>query len=485
MAPTAPDQSRRRDFFLDRSPSMSFAQPAVARAGTPRFGQRARALSRPFSGSEARALIRLAGPIALIALVNMGMSVTDTLMVSWFFGTAALAAVAVGSDFYSIVFYLGAGVIAGLSPFVAAAVARQSAAETGTYRQAGWIVTGATAAALFPLVWFAPDLLRMAGLDAHILEAGRGYTRAMALTLVPMLVVTLFRTLLTAAERPKVFLWVTLAALPLNAAANAVFMMGFAGLPGLGPTGAGISSLAVATFMALALFVILARENRAARQRRAAIEWRAVVEVVRVGVPIGIATVADLGVFLGATLYAATLSAADVAAHTITLRLAGVFYAVPLALMQASTVRMARVETGEGDGRRVVIATGVTIGLVAGLLLAGTLTALAPFIADFAFDRSEIGVAAAGLTFGLVILLGVTELCEAPSATAAGLLRGVKDTRLPMIYVLFGYWVISAPLGLFLSRWLAMGITGVWIALALGVATTAILNLIRLRHYWR
>lgn len=463
---------------------MSFAQPAVARAGVLRLGRRIGSPNWPFGGGEARALIRLAGPIALIALVNMGMSVTDTMMVSWFFGTGALAAVAVGSDFYSIVFYLGAGVIAGLSPLVAKAVASKADTEATKFRQAGWVVTTATALVLFPLVWLAPDGLRLAGLDPHILEAGRGYTRAMALTLVPMLVVTLFRTLLTAAERPKVFLWVTLTALPLNALANAVFMIGAAGIPGFGPTGAGISSFAVATTMALALFIILARENRRAGRSRVVLEWRAVVEVVRVGLPIGIATVADLGIFLGATLYAATLSAADVAAHTITLRLAGVFYAVPLALMQASTVRMARVETNDRDGARIVIATGVTIGIFAGLLLAGALTGLAPFVADIAFDRTEIGLAAASLTFGLVILLGVTELFEATSATATGLLRGVKDTRLPMIYVLFGYWVISAPLGLFLSRSMEMGITGVWIALALGVLTTAVLNLMRLPRYW-
>lgn len=467
---------------------MSIVFTDGARADTT-FADR-RAINRrwPFSGVEARAMIRLATPIAMIAFVNMGMSVTDTMMVSWLFGTSALAAVAVGSDFYSIVFYLGAGIIAGLSPFFAAAVARKSSAEQHMYRRVGWTVTVGTAVVLFPLIWFAPDILRFAGLDSQILEDGRGYTRAMAFTLVPMLVVTLFRTLLTAAERPKVFLWFTLAALPLNAGANAFFMLGFGAVPGFGPTGAGISSFAVASAMAIGLLVVLNledRRSRSARQTGDAIDWRALVEVVRVGIPIGITTVTELGIFLGATLYAATLSAADVAAHTITLRLAGVFYAIPLALMQASTVRMARVEAHDAEGRRVVIATAAMIALLVGLLLAGTLSSLAPIVAATVFDQTEVGVAAAGLAVGLIILLGITELFEAPAATASGLLRGVKDTKMPMIYVLFSYWVVSAPLALLLSRTFEMGITGVWIALAIGVLTTAVLNVMRLPRYWR
>jgi MATE family multidrug resistance protein len=463
---------------------MSLTIPHAARIGAPRAALPRRIRLWPSSRSEAGAIVRLAGPIALIALVNMGMSVTDTMMVSWFFGTEALAAVAVGSDLYSIVFYLGTGVIAGLSPYFADAVARRSASEQDKYRRIGWIVTVAAAILLFPTVWFAPDTLGYAGLDRRLLAAGRGYTQAMAATLLPMLIVVLFRTLLTAAERPKVFLWVTLAALPLNAAANALLMNGFSLVPAYGPAGAGVSSCAVATAMALALAVILHREVGGARTR-SAIDWKAAVEVVRIGIPIGVAMVAELGIFLGATLYAATLSAADVAAHTVTLRLAGVFYAVPLALLQASTVRVARRDATDAQGRREVIATAMNMAALAGTGLAALLVVLAPTIAGVAFDSSEIGVTAAGLTIGLITLLAIIQVVDAPASAAAGLLRGVKDTKAPMAFVLIGYWMISAPLGIALSKGWEMGIAGVWIALALGTLVTTGLTVTRLSRYWR
>jgi multidrug resistance protein, MATE family len=184
--------------------------------------------------AETRALLRLAAPIMLIALVNMGMSVTDTLMVSAAFGAEALAAIAVGIDFYSILFYLAAGTIGGLAPFYAAAVARADPAERARLERTGRVLVLGLAAVLVPVVWTVPDWLGHLGLDRDLLADGRGYTRAMALKLVPMLGVMLYRTILTAAERPRVFLKVTAAMLPLNALGNVVFMHGLGPVPALG-----------------------------------------------------------------------------------------------------------------------------------------------------------------------------------------------------------------------------------------------------------
>jgi len=467
---------------------MSLTLPNGARAGSPRAGWHRKIAAWPFSRNEAGAIARLTGPIVLIAMVNMGMSVTDTMMVSWQFGTEALAAVAVGSDFYSIVFYLGTGVIAGLSPFFAKAVADQSPPEQEKYRRIGWRVTIATAIVLFPLVWFAPDMLAYAGLDRGLLEAGRGYTRAMALALVPMLVVVLFRTLLTAAERPSVFLRVTLIALPLNALANAAFMNGFAWLPAFGPTGAGIASLLVAIVMAILLAAVFRADVGSGSRVALAsgpVDLGAMAEVIRVGIPIGIATVAELGIYLGATLYAATLSAADVAAHTIALRLAGVVYAIPLALMQASTVRIARRDGSDRSGVCAVIATSQTIAVLAGIGLAALLVVIAPGVTGATFDDTQVGVTGAGLTIGLIALLAAIEFLETPGSAASGLLRGLKDTRMPVAFVLVGYWLISAPLGVYLSKGLGMGITGVWIALLVGSSVAAGLSVLRLQRYWQ
>jgi MATE family multidrug resistance protein len=433
---------------------------------------------------EGRALLCLAAPIALIALVNMGMSVTDAVMVSVLFGTDAFAAVAVGSDLYSIVFYLCAGILGGIAPFYTAAVTRADNAGRRRLERIGWMTVGLLAMLTVPVVWLAPIWLEALGLQPSLLQQGQGYTRAMALTLIPMLGVMLYRTILTAAEKPKVFLKVTLAMLPLNAVGNYLFMTGAGPIPALGPTGAGVSSLlvAVASLAALAGGVHRTRTARAMPSHiEPALDWRGMVAVLRIGIPIGIATVTEVGIYLAATLYAATLGAAAVAAHTLTLRTAGIAYAVPAALLQASMVRMARAESlGDAPADRAVVGSSLGLSLILGsailMLVAG---AAAPLAGGF-FDDSAVGAAAAELALGLLLLLGLIELVANPGLAAAGLLRGRRDTRAPMMYVLFGYWAVSAPLGVYLCEVQRMGITGIWIGLATGTLATAALTLARL-----
>jgi MATE family multidrug resistance protein len=428
--------------------------------------------------SEARAILRLAQPIALIALVAMGMGVTDTVMVSRLFGAEALAAVAVGSDLYSILYYFGAGVLSGLAPFYTAAVVRADPADRARLERIGQVAVALVAAVLMPVVWTAPDWLAAAGLDAALLEQGRGYTRAMALTLLPMLGVVLYRTMLTAAEKPRIFLQVTLAMLPLNAVANHVLMTGAGPAPALGITGAGVSSFVVATASLAGLAVVARGVGTCAGATP--VDWRGLMAVLRVGLPVGLTAVAEVGVFLGATIYAATLGAADVAAHTLALRTAGVAYAIPTALLQAVMVRMARAEAlGDPAMRRAVVTSGMGLSLVAGIAALATLGLGSDALAHGFFGQGAASVTAA-LASGLLLLLAFMEFVGTPGSAAAGLLRGRKDTRAPMLFSLAGNWAVGAPIGIYLCEVEAMGIAGVWTGLLAGMIVTSLLTLARL-----
>lgn len=442
-----------------------------------------RAVDRPSDRFlEAGALLRLAVPIMLIALVNMGMSVTDAAMVSALFGTDAFAAVAIGSDLYSILFYVGAGVIAGLSPFYTAAMSRKDAAGADRLQRVGWRLVALCALVAVPAVWFAPRWLGVFGLDEDLLARGQGYTRAMALTLIPMLGVVLLRTLLTAAGRPKLFLKVTLFMLPLNAAANWVLMTGPGPLPAFGPTGAGLSSFLVAFGTLLVLLVILRRTSvQSAGADRPALAWTELSPILRVGVPIGVATVAEMGIWLGATLYAARFGTVEVAAHTLALRTAGVAYAVPAALLQASMVRIARAEAlGDTQATKSVVTSSLGLSVAFGVALCLVLLGLATPSAHAFFDDGELGQAAAHQAAWLLVILGLTELVLGPGSAATGLLRGRKDARAPMIHVLVGHWVVGMPLALWLSAALGFGVRGLWIGLALGTRAAAALSVGRL-----
>jgi MATE family multidrug resistance protein len=434
---------------------------------------------------ESGALLRLGWPIMLIALVNMGMSITDTMMVSMIYGAEALAAVSVGSDLYSIVFYICAGTLGGAAPFYAQAVARQDVADRARLERIGWAIATLLALPAVPLVWFAPHWLLYLGLDAGLLAQGESFTQVMALTLLPMLGVTLYRTLLTAAENPHAFLKITLAMLPLNALGNLLLMQGAGPIPAFGPTGSGLATLLVAAGTLAALLVMAkrgARRNTSAE----AFDWRGLISVLRVGLPIGVTAATETGIYLAVTLYAATLGAADVAAHTLTLRMAGIAYAASFALQQASMVRMARAiglkaggldETGQAGAVR---RASLTVSVIGGMLLFALLGFGAEPLAVWFFDTGPAGLAAIQVAVGLLVLLGLLQFVGYPGLAGLGLLRGCKDTRLPMVFKLVAYWGIGAPLGIGLCEMNDLGVTGLWIGLVTGAAITTTLTLARL-----
>ncbi|MGC9371202.1 MAG: MATE family efflux transporter [Paracoccaceae bacterium] len=430
----------------------------------------------PYDRREAKTLLLQATPIAMLALVNMAMSVTDTVMAAAH-GTGALAAVAVGSDFYSIVFYLVAGTIGGLAPLYAAASEAGDEERLKGLRSAGWAVVALVAALAASLVWHAPSYLGHLGLDPELLAHGAGYTRAMALTLIPMAVTATLRCRLTAIERPGLLLRVTIAAVPLNALGNQILMNGFGGWAGYGITGAGLSSLLVSSFTALALLVLGRRAGDFGAAPR--IERGTVAEVLRIGLPIGLATLAEVGIFLSATLYAATLGAEAAAAHAVAIRTAGVSYIVSIGLLQATTVRMAR-----SRDHRVTIATAMSVSAGAGAALCSLLLVAAALMTGGA-DGVDLGLRPAlEAAAPLVALLAASEFLGPANAAAAGLLRGCRDTRAAMLFSVFGNWCVAAPVAIALASGLAWGATGIWIGLTAGSLTASLLTIGRVPRLW-
>ncbi|RYH07377.1 MATE family efflux transporter [Tropicimonas sp. IMCC6043] len=430
----------------------------------------------PFDTQEARTILAQAAPVAMVALVNMAMSVTDTIMAAAH-GPEALAAVAVGSDFYSIVFYLVAGTIGGLSPLYAEASEARDETRLRTLRTAGWAIVALAAIMAVPLIWTAPAYLHGVGIDRALLSRGEGYTQAMAVTIVPMAATALLRCRLTAIERPGLLLKVTLAAVPLNAVGNQILMNGFGAWDGLGITGAGISSLVVSTFTALALLFMAFRAGDFGGST--VVDRLAIEEILAVGLPIGIATLAEVGIFLSATLYAATLGTEAAAAHSIAIRIAGVTYVLSVGLLQATAVRVAR----SRDHRRTIAsAMGVSGG--AGAILAALLLTAAVLMAKGIEDEAVSMAGAMAAAAPLIALLATAELVGPANAAAAGVLRGRKDTRALMAFSILGNWIVAAPLGIALASGGGWGATGIWLGLTVGSVTASLLTIGRLRRHW-
>jgi len=439
---------------------------------------------RPTRAAEVRAHLRIAGPLVLTSLVNMGMAITDVIMMGWI-GPVALAAGAVASDFYSLVFYLCAGVFGAVSAIVShARGARQHRVIRRTIQQALWAVAilaipGALA------IWQAPKLLALIGVQHEIIAGAGDYARMMALTLVPMLGVAVWRQVLAAFADTRSIFRITLITLGLNAAGNYVFMFGKLGLPALGLAGAGLSSALCAVFMFGALSSYVLRNPQLSRYRlfksRARPDWARLRELFRVGVPIGISSLGEVGVYLLSTAVIGIFGAEALAAHAVALRMAGVLYAFPVGLSQAATVRVG-LATGAGDAAaqtraaRTALSAALTAGVLVILAVAPAREAIAGLFVGANGKASHI-VPYAAL---LLLILAAMQPFEYVGTVANGVLRGIKDTRVPMLISVASFWGVATMVGLAMGFGFDQQALGIWIGLSSGAVAFSALMLVRL-----
>ncbi len=426
-------------------------------------------------------MLVLAAPMIGASLVNMGLAITDTVMMGWI-GPTALAAGAVVSDLYSLVFYLAAGILSMVAVLVARATG--AGARDGIRRA---ILGGWTAALLMVVpaaaaVWHAADFIRLLGVEAQVSDLGRGYAHTMAVAIVPMLFVAVWRNLLGALGRPKVFLVATVCALPLNAVANSVLMFGWGPVPALGVTGAGLATafVAFALLAGLAPFTVLDPQLRGLRLFRAASEpiRDDVRKIFRLGLPVGAFTLGEVGMFLVATVVVSLFGAEALAAHAIALRLAGVVYAIPSGLSQAAAVRVG-IAIGQGSTGAVNRAMGsaMTVGAASGIGICMGLAAgngVLPSL--FVTESSSVAVTASAL----LLLLGLLHLAQGLAGPATAILRAFKETQRLMQLSLVGYWIVGMPISAVLGFGLDLGVLGIWGGLAIGVLASALLLNVRL-----
>ncbi|MBC8338711.1 MAG: MATE family efflux transporter [Rhodospirillales bacterium] len=437
--------------------------------------------------AEMKALALLALPMTGVALVNMGMSITDTVMMGWI-GPTALAAGAVVSDLYSIVYYFMVGILSAVSPLIAHALGANRKDDVRRSMRQGFVAAVLLAGPAALAVVHAGDLLAVFGVERAVIDLGSGYALMMALTIIPMMFVAVWRNAFAALGRPRVFLAAIALALPANALANYVLMFGFGPIPAMGLTGAGLASALVAWCLVLGFagFAAVNKDMRAYRlfQRWWRIDRAGLEEVFRLGLPIGFSSIGEVGVFLISTVIISLFGTEALAAQAITIRMAGVVYAVTVGLSQAATVRVGYAAGQNNDlAIREAVWTAMTAGIVCGIAIFAGLAAVVDILPWMFLDGSshaagDVAVYAGGLLF----LLGVLNLVQVPGVAATAVLRGFKETRAPMALCLTGYWLIGMPAGYVAAFPMGLGAQGIWMGLVTGVAATAVLMCLRLAH---
>jgi MATE family multidrug resistance protein len=386
-----------------------------------------------------------------------------------------------GVNLNFVLFLFAIGVVIATAPMMAHDLGRKRHAAREprrTVRQGLWVAL-ALGLPSWLILWHIAAILHLLRQDPALIEGAESYVHAAMWGFVPGLWFVVLRNFIAALERPRAGMVVTFLAIGFNALADYGLIFGAFGLPALGLQGAGVATALTNTLMFLGLLGYVLIDRRFRRYQILGRFWRPdwvrFREIFRLGLPIGITLIMEIGLFASAGFMMGWIGMADLAAHQIALQCASVTFMVPLGLSQAATVRVG-LAAGAGDpagvrraGIAALVIGGVFMSLMAILMwtLPGTIAGL--FID--AGDPANAAVLQLAVTF-----LGIAarfQIFDGGQVIGAGALRGLKDTRWPMVFAAIAYWLVGMSMALGLGFGLGLGGVGIWFGLALALAVAA------------
>lgn len=439
------------------------------------------AFSRAACLAELRAMLALGWPLVLTNIAQIALTTTDVIVLGRV-SAEALAAGALGVNLYLAILIFAIGLITATSPMMAEAIVRRLHVVREirrTFRQGLWSAVMITVPAWIVL-WHTEAIMLAFGQEAQAAADAQTFMHMLQWGFLPTLGFIALRSFVAALQQPKWALVVTGITILFNIAANWVLVFGHLGLPEMGLRGSGLATTLsnLFLFVSFALVAIYHRKFRRyhlfGRWWRA--DWPRFAKLWRLGVPIGATMAFEITVFNAAVFLMGQFGTAALAAHTIVIQIASVSFMVPMGLSQAATVRVGQAY-GAGDRDAITRAGWTAFALGVGFMaLMSALMLLAPLALIGAFidvgDAANAAVVELAISF--LFFAAVFQIADGAQGVAAGMLRGLQDTRMPMIFALVGYWGFGMPLSLLLAFTLGFGGRGIWIGLAAGLLAVAI-----------
>lgn len=436
--------------------------------------------------AEARATIMLAWPMVLTNLAQIAMNTTDVMMMGRL-GPRALAAGTLGYNLYFAPLIFGLGLLLAASPMMASALGRKERSLRDvrrTVRQGLWLAV-TVAVPIWLVLWHTEAILAGMGQDPALAASAAGYVRHMQWAVLPFFGYIVLRSFVSAHERPGWALVVMCVAVSFNVFANWCLMFGNLGFPALGIVGAGIATTLSATLMFSGMVAVVSLERRFRRYNLFGRFWRPdwprFLAMLRLGLPIAGILTFEVTIFNAAALLMGLIDAVSLAAHAIAIQIASITFMVPLGLSQAVTVRVGRA-FGARDRDAVTRAGWTAFVLGVGFMaLMALVMVTVPHLLIGAFVNlhlpENLPVIQLAITF--LALAALFQIADGAQAVASGMLRGLHDTAVPMVYAALGYWGIGLPLGVALAFPLGIGGVGIWLGLCAGLSIVAVLLLVR------
>lgn len=420
---------------------------------------------------ETRPMLTLALPMILSQLLGYAQIVVDTIM-SGRHSALTLAGVSLGGQIYSLIYVLMIGIGIGLTTQLSHHHGRDHRGDIRhDFQQGLWLfaVLGVVTAILTALSAYIPQLI---GSKPEIAQEAKRYLLTLALPAGIFLASAPGRCFLEGMAAPRDNNLLIAALIPLNILGNWYF---------LNHTTLGVQGMAIATgicyiLYALGIFMLLSRNPRWRRYRLfhkiAPIDWQTFVRLIKVGLPIGAAIVMEVMMFQFVGFMVSRENTIVTGANQIAMNYNGIIFMVPLGIAAALTIRVANAQ-GKGDHNmmRVRALTGMALSIAFIIPVCFCSYFLREEIAHiYSDDRAIVTI-----TAQLLIVTAIFQFFDGLQIAAAGILRGLSDTRITLLYAFIGYWLIGIPTSVLCAYGLGYGVIGLWIGLGIGVAIFSLL----------
>ncbi len=428
--------------------------------------------------------VRLATPIALTQLGQIAMMTTD-LMLLGRLGANVVAAAALAHTVLFAAFTLGMGLVAAVAPLAAQAFGARDPRGVRRALRVGMWASVLAGVPLTALQFWGVEILQALGQTPESAALAGRYLLGLGWCLIPAWIFMAIRGFMGAVNRPEPALWITLVAIPANFVLAWALIYGEFGLPRLDLLGAGIATTFVNIAMCVVALVVCVTRRPFRKYHVLGRFWRFDGPLFRkllvVGLPISGAYLLEFGVFAAAALLMGTISTTALAAHQIALQIAAVLFMVPFGISIAATVRV-----GHAVGRRDAAASrragfaALALG-AAFMAIMTSLVALARDVLPVLFLGAQTPETAATfeLTATLLLVGMFFFITDGLQTVAAGALRGLNDTRVPLLFATLSFWVIGFTGCWWLGFQMGLGAIGVWIGLTAGIIVYAVLLVTR------
>ncbi|AUB34729.1 TC.MATE, multidrug resistance protein, MATE family [Nostoc flagelliforme CCNUN1] len=434
--------------------------------------------------SEVKKCLVLAVPLAAAQLAQSATGFMDTVMMGWL-GSQTIASGALGVTIFSFCLLIVTGIVSAISPLAAQAYGAGNREKVGTIVRVGLGISLVLGIPVTLLIYNGGALLLL-GQDANAVALAEIYLRAIALGFIPALGFAVLKSFLSALLQPQLVMVTVVLGTLLDITANYVLMFGKLGFPALGLAGIGWASTFSLWSTFIALTVYICNQPRFAvygifrplSRKDFPLEHRRIIgEIFHVGLPIGGLIAVEAGLFTVVTFIIGKLGTNALAAHQIALQTISISFQIALGISLSTTVRVGQL-VGQNDllATRLAGYVGIAIAGLSMGVVGITFWLVPKSIISLYIDISDPNNAdVVALAVKLLGVAAIFQIVDGVQVTAGGALRGLKDTRIPMLIGIFAYWCVGLFTGYTFGISSGYGAIGLWWGLAIGLAIAAII----------